>query len=175
MSVEFIVLSISAPADIQAVSIAFRNPATNHSRRGLCSVVEATSCPGTTRQTMRSTCNVSANQSRAKVRILFEHPHAYRVWSIVGPDSIPGFYPRIECSYWVGLLHGAHDLHEVRALPSRDRIRAHPMIALLKPVRRKTCDKFMHYGTPIVVDLKPWRLYWPSASAAQARDRLEPP
>jgi hypothetical protein len=28
------------------------------------------------------------------------------------------------------------------------------MIALLKPVRRKTCDKFMHYGTPIVVDLK---------------------
>jgi hypothetical protein len=29
------------------------------------------------------------------------------------------------------------------------------MIALLKPVRRKTCDKFMHYGTPIVVELKP--------------------
>ncbi len=85
MSVEFIVLSISAPADIQAVSIAFRNPATNHSRHGLCSVVEATSCPGTTRQTMMSTCNVSANQSRAKVRNLFEHPHAYRVWSIVGP------------------------------------------------------------------------------------------
>ncbi|HWY92183.1 MAG TPA: hypothetical protein VNY04_04715 [Chthoniobacterales bacterium] len=102
MSVEFIVLSISAPADIQAVSIAFRNLATNHSRHGLCSVVEATSCPGTTRQTMMSTCNVSANQSRAKVRILFEHPHAYRVWSIVGPDSIPGFY-HLESSVRIGL------------------------------------------------------------------------
>src|SRR5258707_10957167 len=29
------------------------------------------------------------------------------------------------------------------------------MIAFIKPVRRKTCDKFMHYGTPIVVELKP--------------------
>jgi hypothetical protein len=29
------------------------------------------------------------------------------------------------------------------------------MIALLKAVRRRTRDKFMHYGTPIVVELKP--------------------
>jgi hypothetical protein len=47
---------------------------------------------------MMSTCNVSANQSRAKVRILFEHPHAYRVWSIVGPDSI-----HLESSVRIGL------------------------------------------------------------------------
>jgi hypothetical protein len=29
------------------------------------------------------------------------------------------------------------------------------MIALLKPIRRKTTGRFMHYGTPIVVELKP--------------------
>jgi len=29
------------------------------------------------------------------------------------------------------------------------------MIALVKPIRRKTAEKFMHYGTPIVVELKP--------------------
>ena len=29
------------------------------------------------------------------------------------------------------------------------------MIALLKPIRRKTRSEFMHYRTPIVVELKP--------------------
>jgi hypothetical protein len=29
------------------------------------------------------------------------------------------------------------------------------MIALLKPVRRKTAAAFLHYKTPIVVELKP--------------------
>jgi hypothetical protein len=29
------------------------------------------------------------------------------------------------------------------------------MIALLKPVRRKTAGAFLHYKTPIVVELKP--------------------
>jgi hypothetical protein len=28
------------------------------------------------------------------------------------------------------------------------------MIALLKPIQRKTVDKFMHYQAPIVVELK---------------------
>jgi hypothetical protein len=29
------------------------------------------------------------------------------------------------------------------------------MIALVKPIRRKTTGRFMHYRTPIVVELKP--------------------
>jgi hypothetical protein len=29
------------------------------------------------------------------------------------------------------------------------------LIALVKPIRRKTTERFMHYGTPIVVELKP--------------------
>jgi len=28
------------------------------------------------------------------------------------------------------------------------------MIALVKPIRRKTTGKFMHYATPIVIELK---------------------
>jgi hypothetical protein len=38
------------------------------------------------------------------VRLLIDHPHAYREWQIVGSDAVPGFY-HIESSVDIG-LHG---------------------------------------------------------------------
>jgi hypothetical protein len=31
-------------------------------------------------------------QPYAKARILFDHPHAYRDWNIIGYDEVPGFF-----------------------------------------------------------------------------------
>ena len=30
--------------------------------------------------------------SSNKARILIDHPHSYRDWTIIGKDSVPGFY-----------------------------------------------------------------------------------
>jgi hypothetical protein len=56
--------------------------------------------------------------SRNIARLLIDHPHAYRDWTVVGPDSVPGFWPH--CPGRSGLLRRADDLHAVRALPLRD-------------------------------------------------------
>ena len=48
--------------------------------------------------------------------ILIDHPHAYREWTIVAVDSVPGFY-HLEFS-----IRRSFRNHDLPTLPSRERI-----------------------------------------------------
>ena len=57
-------------------------------------------------------------QPYAKARLLFEHPHSYREWNIVGQYDVPGFF-YLESRFRLKPWRTADDLHGLRALSSR--------------------------------------------------------
>jgi hypothetical protein len=44
------------------------------------------------------TGRVFADEMANTARLLIDHPHAYRHWTIIGPDSVPGFW-HLESSF----------------------------------------------------------------------------
>ena len=60
-------------------------------------------------------------QSYGKARLLFDHPHSYREWNIVGQCDVPGFF-YLEFRFRLNPGRAAGDLYGLRALSSRESI-----------------------------------------------------